>query len=254
LHNQGLARLSVSSDGSLSTVVDQFSQTPLQLHCPLYLEGGSYPTVYIKTPSSGLLGGDDHQIDVSVDKGAQLELRTQAATLVYPGRSLLQINLAVADGAKLVFLPHPIMLGAESRLSQKVRIKLGKGATLSFADTWGAGRVGMHELWQFADYEYQLEIFQENTLAYREHWRIAPAAMRLEHPLLCGGYTHFASFYEFGESTNFTEREDFTDFQTKSFEIEKKWSLRKNGNNIYRRVYKVDEACLRQAETPNSDH
>ncbi|MDR3612897.1 MAG: urease accessory protein UreD [Candidatus Obscuribacterales bacterium] len=244
MRNLGLARLSVSADGGLSTVVDQFSQTPLQLHRPLYLEGASHPTVYIKTPSSGLLGGDEHKIDVNVASGAQLELRTQAATLVYPGRSLLQINLTLADSAQLIFLPHPIILGAESSLSQKVRIKLGKDATLSFADTWCAGRIGMQELWKFTDYEYQLEIFQESKLTYREHWRIVPAEAPLEHPLLCGDYTHFASFYEFGKSKNLTARKDFTDFKTKSFEIEKRWSLTRNGNDIHRRVYKVDESCL----------
>ena len=241
--NLGLARLSVSSEGTLSTVVDQFSQTPLQLHRPLYLEGASYPTVYIKTPSSGLLGGDEHKIDINVDCGAQLELRTQAATLAYPGRSLLQINLSLADSAKLVFMPHPIILGANSSLCQKVRINLGKDATLNFADTWCAGRVGMQELWQFTAYEYLLEIFQEDTLAYREQWRIAPGEVPLEHPILCSDYTHFASLYQFGESRHFAKSEDLTDFKTKSFEIEKKWSLTKNGNNIHRRVYKVDQSC-----------
>jgi urease accessory protein len=244
VHNLGLARLSVSFEGNLSTVVEQFSQTPLQLHRPLYLEGASYPTVYIKTPSSGLLGGDEHKIDINVGAGAKLELRTQAATLVYPGLSLLQINLSVADSAKLIFLPHPIILGANSSLCQKVRINLGADSTLNFGDTWCAGRIGMQELWQFTDYEYLLEIFQENRLAYREHWRVAPREVPLKHPFLCGDFTHFASLYQFGKSTNFTDSSDLIEFKTKSFEIEKRWSLTKNGNDIHRRVYKVDEGCL----------
>lgn len=161
--------MTVKSNGNQSTVVDQFSQTPLQLHRPLYLEGASYPTVYIKTPSSGLLGGDEHTIDVIIERDARLDLRTQAATQVYPAHSLLQINMRVEDAGKLVFLPHPVILGAEASLKQCVRIELGQNASLSFADTWCAGRIGMQELFKFTDYEYSLEIFQENRLAFREN-------------------------------------------------------------------------------------
>ena len=233
-----MARLSVQFDGSQSTVVDQFSQTPLQLHRPLYLEGSSHPTVYIVTPSSGLLGGDEHCINVIVEPRAQLDLRTQAATQVYPGSSLLQINLQVKDFARLVFLPHPIILGAQASLQQSVRIELGEGATISFADTWCAGRVGMQELFRFADYEYRLEIFQRSKLAYRESWRIAPEETTLKHPMLCGDYTHFASFYQFGERANFMERENFADLKSKSFETETTWALERDGNEIYRRAYR----------------
>ena len=225
-------------DGNQSTVVEQFSQTPLQLHRPLYLEGAAHPTVYIKTPSSGLLGGDEHNIDVIVEPGAQLELRTQAATQVYPGRSLLHINLQVADSARLSFLPHPIILGANASLRQHVRIELGKNAVLNFADTWCVGRVGMNEFFKFADYEYQLEIWQESKLAYREQWRIAPKEASLQHFMLCGDYTHFASFYQFGERRDAVERESFMDLQAKSFEVEKKWVVTRGVNEIHRRAYR----------------
>jgi urease accessory protein len=232
--NLGVARLTVCVDGEQSKVTDQYSQTPLQLHRPLYLDEQNFPTVYLKSPSSGLLGNDSHVIDVNVAAGSTLELRTQAATLVYPGRSSLSVNLKVAEQGRLIYLPHPIILGSNASLEQRVRIELGAGASLEYSDTWCVGRIAMGEIWKFDTYDYLLEIFRNGRLIFRERWILAPGSMPVHHPLLCGDYTHFAGFYSFGaaasgESTG----------QPCSFESGLDWTMSRGTDSIRRRVYKV---------------
>src|SRR5579871_5177916 len=101
--NLGIAKLAVECNGESSIVREQYSQVPLQLHRPLYLDQANFPTVYLKSPSSGLLEGDEHNINVTIGDNARLELRTQAATLVYPGRSLVTVTVKVGAGGRLTY-------------------------------------------------------------------------------------------------------------------------------------------------------
>ncbi len=239
IKNFGLAKLQVVRDGDQSTVIDQYSQVPLQLHHPLYLDAASFPTVYLKTPSSGMLGGDVHEIEVRVGPGSELELRTQAATLAYPGPSSLSIDIDVAAGGKLTFLPHPLILGEDSQVTQKVRINLGPDACLEFSDTWCAGRIAMQEAWKFHRYDYCLEIFKTGNLAYRERWHLAPHNMAVTHPLICGEYTHFSTRFRFGATPNSEEGSLFPDA---SWEDSQGWRLERDGDLISRRCAKARSA------------
>jgi urease accessory protein len=235
LINNGIARLRVEHDGYASTVVDQYSQTPLQLHRPLYLEDASYPTVYLKTPSSGLLGGDAHEIEVAVGANSRLELRTQAATLAYPGESSLDVKILISDGGKLVYLPHALILAEGAKLTQRVCINLEGSASIDYSDTWCAGRIAMHEQWKFDFYDYSLVIFQNDELAYRECWRIEPSFDNLSHAFMCGDYTHFASLYSFGpRADNPLDRPP-----PREWEIEESWFLTRDAGTVSRRCSRV---------------
>jgi urease accessory protein len=237
LINAGVARLRVEHDGEISTVVDQFSQTPLQLHRPLYLEEASFPTVYLKTPSSGLLGGDAHEIDVSVGANSRLELRTQAATLAYPGESSLNIKINVKDGGKFVYLPHALILGEGSGLTQRVSINLEGSASIDYSDTWCAGRIAMREQWKFDFYDYYLGIFKDDVLTYRERWRITPSLDDLSNVLICGDYTHFSSMYSFGPDVDVAPEPPLPP----AWEIGESWTLTRNQGVVSRRCSRVDQ-------------
>jgi urease accessory protein UreH len=182
-----------------SIVSSQYSQAPLQLHRPLYLSPESPPVVYMKTPSSGLLHGDEHKIDVCLLEGAQLELRTQAATLVYPGASKQSFIASLGKASKLIFQPHSLILASQAELTQRVDIHLSEGATLIYQEDWCVGRIAMGERWQFKSFDYGLNIWQNDHLIYRERWILTPASQTLESPFICSKYTHFRTAFSFGE-------------------------------------------------------
>jgi len=196
--NLGVARLRVEAREGRSVVAEQYSQAPLQLHRPLYLEDPLCPVVYIKSPSAGLLAGDCHLLEIGVGEGSRLEMRTQAAILVYPGASEQKISIRVARGSSLVFIPHPLILAKGAELKQRIRIDLAPDSRLCFRDSFSAGRIAMGECWQFERFDNLLEIFVERLLVYRDRWVIEPGRRPLTHPAVCGEYTRFASTYCFG--------------------------------------------------------
>jgi urease accessory protein len=196
--NLGIAKLSVDFRGNISVVTHQYGQAPLQLHRPLYLEEHDYPTVYLRTPSAGLLGGDVHDLEVRVGKNSTLELCTQASTLIYPGKSQQTIKISVEEGGKLIYLPHSMILAAEAHFTQRVHIELAKGSFLQYRDIWSAGRIAMKEKWQFQYFSNLIEIVVEGQLVYREHWHLEPKKMSLTNPVLCGEHTEFTNIYHFG--------------------------------------------------------
>jgi len=229
--NLGLATLRVAQRYGRSVVVEQYSQAPLQLHRPLYLRDDAYPTVYLRTPSAGLLDGDEHQLTVFVDDGSSLELRTQAATLVYPGVSRQTIDIRLAENAQLIFKPHPLILAKGANLTQRVRINLNASAKIQYIDSWVAGRLAMGECWEFESFANRLEIFVENILVFRENWIISPADMPLTHPLLCASNTKFASLFCFGKDSSSGAME-MDDAATTS-----RWEMCSAGGKIVRHAF-----------------
>jgi urease accessory protein len=193
--NIGIAELDVVRDGERSIVARQFGRSPLQVHRPLYLDGAAHPTVYLRSPSSGLLDGDEHRINVAVSSGACLELRTQAACVVYPGASQQTLTVNVADNGKFVFRPHPFILHKGARLQQRVRINLSETSQLIFSDSWCAGRLAMEEAWQFDEFDNTVEIFLERKLIYRDRYQIRPSETNPTHRFICDDYRVFETLH-----------------------------------------------------------
>jgi urease accessory protein len=196
--NYGTAHLTVAVKEKRSVVIEQFGQAPLQLHRPLYLDTNSFPTVFLRTPSYGLLDGDIHELFVQVEEDAELELRTQGATLVYPGVSEQKIHIRIGSGGRVRFLPHPLILAAQASLKQRITIELANDSELVFKESWVCGRIAMGERWQFNEFDNLVEILRHGESVFRESFVIRPLRDNLAHPAICGSYTGFETRFDFG--------------------------------------------------------
>jgi urease accessory protein UreH len=196
--NIGLAELTVQLVAGWSVVTEQYSQAPLQLHRPLYLDLDTYPTVFLKTPSSGLLGGDQHQLTVRAAENSTVKIVNQSATLVYPGASQQTIDIDIASGGTVYFEPCPLILAAGANLTQKVRIEMSQTSCLRYIDEWSAGRIAMNECWRFERFDNTIEIFIAGSLAYRERFVLEPLKAPPDHALIGHHFTRFRSVYHFG--------------------------------------------------------
>ncbi|HEY9793060.1 MAG TPA: urease accessory protein UreD [Candidatus Obscuribacterales bacterium] len=196
--NIGIASLNVAVRAGRSVVTQQFGKAPLQVHKPLYLESADHPTVFLKTPSSGLLEGDEHRLRIKVERNATLEIRTQACTLVYPGASRQKIDIVLEDGASLIFEPHPLILARGAKFTQTIAIALAGDCHLLFSESWCAGRIAMNERWKFDSFENTVLIRSNQELIYREHWILHPKLGSVDHPFICGEFTHFKNSYTTG--------------------------------------------------------
>ncbi len=131
------ARVEVGLDGGRNLFRVLRSDPPLLLRptpTGLMLVGGA----------AGPLGGDDLELDLVVDAGASLTVRSAAASMALPGRrpSRLDIRAKVGDDACLIFEPEPLVSVVGSDHRQRSRIELGARSHLRWRETTVLGRTG----------------------------------------------------------------------------------------------------------------
>jgi len=125
-------------DGTVRLPV-QRSQAPLILR-------RTADAVYLASGAAGPLGGDTLELRIEVRPGAQLRLRTVAATVALPGRygqeSLLTITATVGAGAHLEYRPEPLVAADGARHRTEVTVALAADASLVLRDEILLGRHG----------------------------------------------------------------------------------------------------------------
>ena len=91
--------------------------------------------VYLVGTAASPVGDDQVEIDIRVEPGAGLNLRTTAATVAWRASGTGQnITALVADGASLSWHPEPFIATAGCHHRQRTRLAIE-----------GTGRVGWHE-------------------------------------------------------------------------------------------------------------
>jgi urease accessory protein len=102
--------------------------------------------VHLVGGAAGPLGGDDLRLDIEVGPGAELWVRTVAASIALPGRdgaeSRLSVRAEVGEGGFLAFLPEPIVAAARCRHHNESIVSLAAGARLLWREEAVLGRHG----------------------------------------------------------------------------------------------------------------
>ncbi len=101
--------------------------------------------VYLCATAGGPLGGDDLCVDVRVGAGADLTVRTVAASVVLPGPggpSRSSVRAVVGAAGRLVWLPEPTVAAAGSDHVASMAVELGPAATLVLREELIGGRHG----------------------------------------------------------------------------------------------------------------
>ncbi|GAB2988713.1 urease accessory protein UreD [Saccharothrix stipae] len=137
------AHLVVERDPNGRTVVrDMRSMAPLRL-VP-HRGRAEVALVHLVSAVTAPLGGDDLELRVTVGPGASLELRGVAATLALPGRhpggSRALVDVELADGASMSYLPEPTVVTARACHEAVFRARMGEGARLRARDVVVLGR------------------------------------------------------------------------------------------------------------------
>jgi urease accessory protein len=102
--------------------------------------------VYVVGGAAGPIGGDELTLRISVRAGAALRVRTAAAAIALPGpdglESVLRVTIDVEAGARLEYLPEPVVVSAGARHATIIRATLAEGASLLIRDELLLGRHG----------------------------------------------------------------------------------------------------------------
>ncbi|GAA1069030.1 hypothetical protein GCM10009665_75620 [Kitasatospora nipponensis] len=106
------------------------------------LRGGALAEVATVATMAGPLGGDRLAVRVAVDAGARLRVTGVAATLSLPGEGPAHygLDLAVAAGGLLEWLPEPVIAAAGIHLVLHTRVELAAGAALLLREEQVLGR------------------------------------------------------------------------------------------------------------------
>lgn len=118
----------------------------------LRITGRSTPdgplTVHLVGGAAGPLGGDDSEFVLNVGRGAQLCVRSVAATLAQPGAhpgapaSRATVRVRVAAGAVLDWQPEPIIAVEGCKHSLHTVLEVDEGASVVWGETIVCGRFG----------------------------------------------------------------------------------------------------------------
>lgn len=146
---------------------------PLRVQKPLHPEGPDICHAVLLHPPGGVAGGDQLQIDVTVEPGAHALLTTPGATRWYKsqGRPAAQrVRLRVEEGAILEWLPQENMLFAGADATMALDLDLAPGARAIGWDAVVLGRYGAGEHWNHTGAAHT-----------------AAARLQLHNRLACGG-------------------------------------------------------------------
>jgi urease accessory protein len=144
----GLGRNRISASAEIVAVAGAGGVTRLPVlasQVPLVLRR-TPDAVYVVGGAAGPIGGDELTLRISVGEGAFLRVRTAAASIALPGpeglESVLRVTAEVAAGARLEYLPEPVVASAGARHATIIRVTLAEGASLLLRDELLLGRHG----------------------------------------------------------------------------------------------------------------
>jgi urease accessory protein len=142
----GLGRNRIYASASIVAVLGAGGVTRLPVlssQVPLVLRR-TPDAVYVVGGAAGPIGGDELALRISVGAGAFLRVRTAAAAIALPGpeglESVLRVTVDVEAGARLEYLPEPVVMSAGARHATIIAVTLAEGASLLLRDELLLGR------------------------------------------------------------------------------------------------------------------
>jgi urease accessory protein len=178
----GLLDLAVSRHGGVTRVRRHYQRAPLHLYRPIYLDPGrpDMAFLFVQQFGDGLVQGDRYRIDLDCGPNSATHITTQAATNVFRARhnfATQLINLRVADGAVLEYLPDPVVPFRGSRLFQRTCLTVHPRATVILGETLLPGRVAHHEAHVYDVYWSETEVRRrDGGLLFADVLRMNPGA------------------------------------------------------------------------------
>jgi urease accessory protein len=146
--------------------------------------------------SGGLLDGDRVWMEVIVERGARLALRTQAATQLHAGHSEQRLQATVADDAWFSYVPHAVVPHRGADYHAVTQVDVAAGSRALIADALSPGRVQFGESFAYDEVRLDLDVRRGATLLAHERASIRPETAWREAQW--GSFTHVASAYLLG--------------------------------------------------------
>jgi Urease accessory protein UreH len=174
---------------------------PLRVQKHLYAEGPEVCQHIIVHPPGGIAGGDQLNISASVGPGAWAQLTSPGAAKWYraAGPAYQTVELKVAAGATLEWLPQETIVFSAAQAELTTRIELEGDARLFYWDMVALGRLASGERFEHGHFQSHLDIRRDGQLLWHERQRIAGGDGLLDSPIGLDGNPVFATLLVTGE-------------------------------------------------------
>lgn len=156
--------------------------------------------VHLHNVSGGIVAGDQLALSVNVGPGSSALVTSTGATRLYRHRagavdSEQNIQIQVAEGGLLEYLPDALIPFAGARHRQRTKIFLANGATLFWWETLAPGRQAMGETFGYDRLRVHTELRTSARPLLLENFVLEPKLRPLTSTARLGPYTHMANFY-----------------------------------------------------------
>ncbi|MCR2792055.1 urease accessory protein UreD [Microbacterium sp. zg.Y625] len=191
-------------DSQRTELVHHYQKAPLQIMKPLYYNTlrPDMPYTYLITTGGGILHNDRQRMDLTFGQGTSAFITTQAHTKVYrmvSGYATSIVNIDVAEGAYVEYLPDPLIPYVDSRFYQQLTARVHPDATLLVGETVYAGRLTRGERYAFGAYASDLEVRRPDDHGGEpvaiDRVRLVPRDGRVGGDAVLGGRDIVSSLY-----------------------------------------------------------
>lgn len=190
-----------AGDARRTELVHHYQKSPLQIIKPLYYnpERPDMPYTYLLTTGGGILHNDRQRTDLEFGPGTSAYVSTQAHTKAYrmeSGYATALINLDIAEGAYVEYLPDPLIPYVDSRFYQRVAASLHPDASFVTGETVYAGRLTRGEHNAYAVYANDFEVRRpDGTPVAIDRARLIPRNGHVGGRAVLGGRDIMGSLY-----------------------------------------------------------
>ena len=174
---------------------------PLRVQKHLYAEGPEVCQHIIVHPPGGIAGGDRLNISARVEADAWAQITSPGAAKWYraAGPAYQQLDLKVAAGATLEWLPQETIVYSAAQAELTTSIELEGDARLFYWDVVALGRPASGERFDLGHFQAHLDIRRDGRLLWHERQRITGGDGLLESPIGLDGHPVFATLLVSGE-------------------------------------------------------
>ncbi len=196
-------RLVVTQKGGRSYIRSLYTTPPFRVVSvgQLARDGAAY--LMQMSTSPGVLSGDRYEIDIVLEAGARLQLKSQSYQRIYDmeGEARQHMRISVGDGAHYSQVAHPIVPHRNSAYSASTKVELGRNSSFLQSEIITCGRKLHGEEFLFREFSNSVEIYAEEVLRLKDRVWLVPNIQPLRAIGLLEGHTHQATLiYQTTES------------------------------------------------------
>ncbi|HIK43422.1 MAG TPA: urease accessory protein UreD [Leptolyngbyaceae cyanobacterium M65_K2018_010] len=202
----GQAHLVYARQAEKTVLVKGFTQAPLKLQKPLYLEGPAVCQTVLVHTAGGMVGGDRLTVQVHLQPDSRGLVTTAAAHKIYGSQAAAgqapaplrgaeqRVEIHLASGSCLEWLPQETILFNGANYDQHLRVALPPGAIWCGWEVTRFGRSARGERFDQGQWRSHLEVWQGDRPLWLDRQSLTGGSAALDSPNGLGGQAVVGSF------------------------------------------------------------